>query len=117
MKFLKLHCSSSGVVYINAQAISSFFMGYEYAHSRSGRFFDNDEDEKKIPRTFVYERGDEHPYKVKESPEEIAAMLCDTKESPAPVAALTPRGSDNMKGICSRACENYVQQEDRAHGK
>lgn len=80
MKFLRLHPSNGGVIYINAQAISTFFVGYEYDPSQ---IFDNDEDKEKIPRTYVFEYGEEQPYKVSESPEEIAAMLCDTKETPA----------------------------------
>lgn len=83
MNFLKLHRSDGRVVYMNAQAISSFFMGYGYERSP---FFDNDEGEKKTPQTFVYEYGEEQPYNVSESPEEIYAMLCDTKENPAPAA-------------------------------
>lgn len=82
MNFLKLHCLSGDVIYLNAQAITSFFVSYDYKPSQ---FFDNDGEE--IPRTYVFVQGDEQPYKVSESPEEIYAMHCDTKENPAPAAA------------------------------
>ena len=78
MNFLKLHPLSGGIIYINAQVITSFFVGYDCELSQ---IFDDNEE--KIPRTYVFGQGDEQPYKVSESPEEIAAMLCDTKENPA----------------------------------
>lgn len=80
MRFLKLHKMDSSVIYINEQAIETFS---EYRW----RF----EDEM-TTETLIFVQNDRiahrdmpsrEPIVVSEPPEEIYAMLCDTKETPA----------------------------------
>lgn len=80
MRFLKLHKMDSSVIYINEQAIETFS---EYRW----RFEDEMTTETLIfvQNDRIAQRGmpSREPIVVSETPEEIYAMLCDTKETPA----------------------------------